>query len=68
MIECQYEQEPFDDKDVLCEPNGDDEEDLYGDDGGGGSGGGGLANKDIKDSVIYDKSSGDIIEDYFGMI
>jgi len=28
MIKGRYEQEPFDDKDVPCEPDGDDDEDL----------------------------------------
>lgn len=48
-VECQYEQESFDDKVVLCEL---DEEDLYDDED--------LASQDMKDPIISDKSSGDI--------
>jgi hypothetical protein len=31
VIECQYEQEPFNAEDVIREPDGDDEKDLYDD-------------------------------------
>lgn len=57
MIECQYDQELFYDKYILCKPNGDDEEDLYDEN---------LANKDNEDMVISNKFSRDIMEDYFG--
>ena len=59
MIQCQYEQEPCDDEDVLCQPNGDDKEDLYDDED--------LPNKDMEDPVISDRFSRDIIKDYFSM-
>jgi hypothetical protein len=57
VIECQFEQEPFNNEDVLCKLDKDDEEDLYDDED--------LANKNIKDPVMFDKFSEDIIKDYF---
>ena len=57
MIEYQFKQEPFNDEDVLCKPDKDDEEDLYDDED--------LANKNIKDPVMFDKFSEDIMKDYF---
>jgi hypothetical protein len=59
VIECQYEQEPFNAEDVIREPDGDDEKDLYDDKD--------LASKKKEDMVISDKSSRDIMEDYFGV-
>jgi len=57
VIEYQFKQEPFNDEDVLCKPDKDDEEDLYDDED--------LANKNIKDPVMFDKFSEDIMKDYF---
>lgn len=57
MIKGRYEQEPFDDKDVLCELDGDDDdEDLQHKED--------LPNKYMENSIISYKSFGDIIEDY----
>ena len=52
----QYEQEPFNDEDVLCEPDGDDEENLYYE----------KILQDMEDPLISDKSYVDNMEDYFG--
>jgi hypothetical protein len=57
VIEYQLEQELFNDEDVLCKLDKDDEEDLYDDED--------LANKNIEDPVMFDKFSEDIIKDYF---
>jgi len=57
VIEYQFKQEPFNDEDVLCKPDKDDDEDLYDDED--------LANKNIKDPVMFDKFSEDIMKDYF---
>lgn len=56
MIKGRYEQEPFDEKDVLCEPDGDDDEDLQHKED--------LLNKYMQNSVISYKSFGDITENY----
>lgn len=56
MIKGRYEQEPFDDKDVLCEPDGDDDEDLQHKED--------LLNKYMQNSVISYKSFGDITKNY----
>jgi hypothetical protein len=57
VIEYQFEQEPFNNEDVLCKLDKNDEEDLYDDED--------LANKNIEDPVMFDKFSEDIIKDYF---
>ena len=59
VIECQYEQEPFDDEDVLCKLDGDDEKDLYNDED--------HASNDTESPVIFYKSSKDIMESYFSV-
>jgi hypothetical protein len=43
---------------IRIEPNMDNERDLYDED---------LANKDMADQIIFDKSSENVMEDYFGV-
>jgi hypothetical protein len=43
---------------MRIEPNMDNERDLYDKD---------LANKDMADQIIFDKSSENVMEDYFGV-
>jgi hypothetical protein len=50
VVECQYEQKFSNDKNVLCEPDKDHED---------------LAKKNMEDPIISNKSSGDIMEDFF---
>jgi hypothetical protein len=59
VIECQYEQEPFDDEDVLCKLDGDDEKDLYNDED--------HASNDTEGPVNFYKSSKDIMKSYFSV-
>jgi len=50
VVECQYEQEFSNDKNILCEPDKDHED---------------LAKKNMEDPIISNKSFGDIMEDFF---